>query len=145
VSGLILTANTTGASYQWVDCNNANSPIAGETNQSFTVTAVGSYAVEVTQNNCVKTSPCITISNISVNKLNGKTTNLIIYPNPSTGMFTITYSGTKQIPYSLTDITGKVIQTGVLNSGDNNLNIAESGQGVYLFHAGGNTTRLIKN
>ena len=53
-----LMANATGAAYQWLDCDNNYSLIAGETNQSFTATANGSYAVEVTQNNCRDTSNC---------------------------------------------------------------------------------------
>ena len=33
-----LTAIATNATYQWLDCNNNNTPIIGETNQSFSPT-----------------------------------------------------------------------------------------------------------
>jgi hypothetical protein len=36
-----LTANQAGATYQWIDCNNNNAPIAGATSQSFTPTTSG--------------------------------------------------------------------------------------------------------
>lgn len=59
VSGNTLTADASGAVYQWLDCDNANMPIAGETNQSFTGVSTGNYAVEITMNGCTVTTPCI--------------------------------------------------------------------------------------
>jgi len=53
-----LAANASGATFQWLDCNNGFSPIAGETSQTFNSIGNGSYAVEVTQNGCVDTSAC---------------------------------------------------------------------------------------
>jgi len=47
-----LFANLTGANYQWVDCDNSNAPISGATNQNYTPTSNGNYAVEVTENTC---------------------------------------------------------------------------------------------
>ena len=35
ISSSTLTAIATSATYQWLDCNNNNTPIVGETNQSF--------------------------------------------------------------------------------------------------------------
>ncbi|NVO04414.1 MAG: hypothetical protein HXX09_17095, partial [Bacteroidetes bacterium] len=32
--GVTISANENGATYQWIDCNNSNLPIAGQTNQS---------------------------------------------------------------------------------------------------------------
>ncbi len=55
--GATITANTAGASYAWVNCD-ANVTIAGETGQSFTPSATGSYAVIVTVGNCSDTSIC---------------------------------------------------------------------------------------
>ncbi|MEI6766500.1 MAG: T9SS type A sorting domain-containing protein [Bacteroidota bacterium] len=60
-AGTVLTANSAGAVYQWVDCNGFT-PLAGQNYQSFSVTAPGSYAVIVTQNGCTDTSNCFSIS-----------------------------------------------------------------------------------
>ena len=57
-NGSILTANRTGAEYQWLDCNNDHAVIEGETGQSFTPTLSGSYAVEITEDGCIDTSAC---------------------------------------------------------------------------------------
>ena len=78
-----LTADATGATYQWLDCDNNYAPIPGETNQSFTATANGSYAVEVTQNGCVDTSACEQVNNVGINEINSSIT---LHPNPTTGL-----------------------------------------------------------
>lgn len=59
--GNTLTASTPDAAYQWLDCLNDNSPIEGETGQSFTPSLIGSFAVEITFNGCKDTSSCYTL------------------------------------------------------------------------------------
>ncbi|MDP1747012.1 MAG: T9SS type A sorting domain-containing protein, partial [Bacteroidota bacterium] len=90
VSTLILTASASPAFYQWINCNNGNTPIAGQTNQSFTASANGNYAVVVTQNNCSDTSSCynIFITGIGENSL---ASSINIYPNPNTGNFKLEF------------------------------------------------------
>lgn len=58
VTGATIQANESGAVYQWVDCNDNLAPIAGETNQSFTATVTGNYAVEINVQGCTATSAC---------------------------------------------------------------------------------------
>ena len=77
-----LMANATGATYQWIDCNNGNTPIPGATNQSFTPTQNGSYAVIVTENGCTDTSSCYTISTIGMGGVEAFS-GIKIYPNPA--------------------------------------------------------------
>ncbi len=60
-NGAVLTANESGANYQWLDCNNGYNPISGETNQTLNASSRGSYAVEVTKNGCSDTSACYTV------------------------------------------------------------------------------------
>ncbi|MEI8204074.1 MAG: T9SS type A sorting domain-containing protein [Bacteroidota bacterium] len=55
--GTTLTATASGAGYQWLNCN-GYSIIAGQSAQSYTASASGSYAVIVTQNGCADTSEC---------------------------------------------------------------------------------------
>lgn len=59
VGTTITATNTTpGVSYQWVDCDNNFALIPGETNQSFTATTAGNYAVIVSLNGCSEMSSC---------------------------------------------------------------------------------------
>jgi len=61
LNGNTLTATQTGATYQWIDCTNST-PISGETNQTFTASATGSYAVEITLSGCTVTSTCMMVT-----------------------------------------------------------------------------------
>ncbi|MBN4072476.1 right-handed parallel beta-helix repeat-containing protein, partial [Crocinitomix catalasitica] len=54
-SGFDLTADATGAAYQWMDCKDS-SLISGETNQMYTPGIDGDYACIVTENGCTDTS-----------------------------------------------------------------------------------------
>ncbi|MBK6833358.1 MAG: T9SS type A sorting domain-containing protein [Bacteroidetes bacterium] len=83
-----VTSNATGVTYQWLDCDNANAVIAGETNQSYTATANGNFAVVVVDGSCSDTSACVAINSVGI-KHNAKNVNVSVYPNPSNGVFTI--------------------------------------------------------
>ena len=81
-SGATITANESGATFQWVDCNNNHTAIPGETNQSYTATENGNYAVIVTVNNCTDTSACYIVNHLGF--LESKDLfNYRIYPNPA--------------------------------------------------------------
>ena len=61
-----LTAEQNGATFQWLDCDNNYAIINGETNQSYTATTTGNYAVQITQQFCfggiqVDTSTCVNV------------------------------------------------------------------------------------
>ena len=84
----VLTANESGASYQWVDCNNGNAAIDGAINQTFTAATNGSYAVIITVGNCEATSVCYDVTTLSVDSFEN-TLNLEVYPNPVVNDVTI--------------------------------------------------------
>jgi hypothetical protein len=79
-----LTANSTDATYQWLDCDNNMTTISGETSQSFTPTVNGNYAVEITRNQCTDTSACETVSIVGIQE-NMFNDGFIVYPNPTKG------------------------------------------------------------
>ena len=85
-NGLTLSASPAGSTYQWIHCN-PYSLIAGETNQTYTVTANGEYACVVTQNGCSDTSNCIKFTNVGLNEL--ELQGISIYPNPTSKTFGI--------------------------------------------------------
>jgi hypothetical protein len=108
-SGTTITANNTGATYQWLDCDNGNAIIVGETAQSFTASVNGNYAVELTENGCVDTSSCEAIASVGIieNNFGDK---LVIYPNPTSGNFSIDLGAIYETSYiSITDINGKLV------------------------------------
>ena len=115
-NGNTLTANETGASYQWIDCNNNNTPIPGTQNQSFTPTSDGSYAVIVDNGNCSDTSKCIsvTITQIGYNPFEET---IRVFPNPTKNEFFINL-GTpyENIKVTIKDILGNVVQMNTFHS-----------------------------
>jgi len=107
----IITANNSnaGATYQWVDCNNSNTPIATETNQSFTAIANGSYAVIVTENSCSVTSECTVISALGFDTNNFEST-IRVYPNPTSKNFTVQLGQVySKISISIKNVLGQTI------------------------------------
>lgn len=134
-SDIILTSNENGASYVWIDCNNGNMPINNETNQTFTATSNGSYAVIVSKNGCSVTSDCITVSTVSVDEFN-KHFGVSIYPNPNNGRFTIKLNHQQNAFYTskVYSQLGKLVFETELNNQTNELNIDYLDPGVYSIH-----------
>ncbi|HLP54771.1 MAG TPA: LamG-like jellyroll fold domain-containing protein [Fluviicola sp.] len=90
----VITANQANATYQWVDCNNGNQPIAGETGISFAPAANGSYAVIITSGTCSGMSACETISTIGMEEQS--LLYLGVQPNPGYELVRVTSAGTIQ-------------------------------------------------
>lgn len=108
-NGNTLSSNATGATYQWLDCNNSYAIISGETNQSFTAIQNGSYAVEVTQNNCIDTSACISITSIGIEE-DLFTNSFKCYPNPTKNNFKIAFNELQdKIIIRLVSVSGQLI------------------------------------
>lgn len=109
-SSPVLTANATGATYQWLDCDNANAIIPSETNQSFNATVNGNYAVEVTIGSCVDTSACESVIGIGIIEFTNNS--LSIYPNPVTNTLTINIDKlAADLTIDIVNIEGKVVYT----------------------------------
>ena len=98
-----------GTIYQWVDCNDNFSPLAGETNPTFTTQNSGYYAVEVTLNDCSVISDCFTITNtVGIDDLDTHY-EIQLFPNPTTSDLTISLEGTDFVDIIILDIQGKVL------------------------------------
>ena len=67
--GTLLTADQTGATYQWLDCYNNFATVNGATSQSFTLQNTGNYAVEVMVNGCSDTSACYIVDYTGIDEL----------------------------------------------------------------------------
>ncbi|MDB4090930.1 SBBP repeat-containing protein [Crocinitomicaceae bacterium] len=149
LSSNTIQANNSGASYMWLNCDDNYTVISGETNQSYTPTANGNYAVELIENGCVDTSACVAITTIGIIE-NDFGKELLVYPNPTEGNFSIDLGADySTVSISISDINGKLIrfekyvQAQVIS-----LSIKEP-NGVYLLtiNSGDKTAviRLIKN
>lgn len=105
-----LQANSSGATYQWLDCNNNFKAISGETDQSFTPQESGDYAVKITKNGCTDTSQCYSIQNVGGVLQNDFGSSLKYYPNPTNGRVKIKLNKRYEaITATVSDLSGKTI------------------------------------
>jgi alpha-tubulin suppressor-like RCC1 family protein len=108
-AGNTLTADENGATYQWLDCDSGNAPISEANAQSYTASASGNYAVEITKDGCTNTSSCISLTIVGIENLT--TIPLSVYPNPTADNLTLQVDNYKNenLSYQLYDMQGKLL------------------------------------
>lgn len=127
-----ITANETNATYQWIDCDNGNTPINGETNQSFTATKNGNYAVIVDNGFCQSTSECVNINSVGIEEFNKASVQ--IFPNPSQGKVQIRLLNAPQTIQSVRviNLLGKEVYNTSANQNQVDLNLSSLSSGIYF-------------
>ena len=146
LGGDYLTANQGGATYQWINCA-TNLDIPFESNQSFTASTSGSYAVIITQNNCIDTSSCFSVSISELLENNWGELNL--FPNPTTGEITMSFGEELSVVLiEVTDIDGRLIHKEVVKKSSKTILRLSESAGIYFVHAtsdlGKKTIRVVK-
>jgi len=140
LTGATLTSNQSGATYQWMDCSTFSN-VGGATNQNFSPSADGDYAVIVTQGGCKDTSTCYTVSGVGLNELNQ---NIIsVFPNPTNANLTIQSAG-KINTIAIYNAAGLLIQTETKNT----FSVENLPAGIYFLQIqtdnGNSTARFVK-
>lgn len=144
-TGNVLTAAATGVTYQWINCNNGNSPVAGATQQTFTATNEGSYAVIITKNGCNDTSACYTVAGTG---FSGKTMtgSFSVYPNPVSGRLMITSTEKMgHVRVKIINIIGQTIKSDVGKAGNSlqlDLSMFPAGTYILEIEAKGTLSRM---
>ena len=110
LSGITLSVVAFADSYQWIDCS-TNQPIPGATDQFYQATSNGNYAVIITNNGCSDTSDCLPVTEVGVPGIAISSFN--IYPNPSSGQFTLMWSDDLIVAKTIEvlDAAGKRVHT----------------------------------
>jgi hypothetical protein len=120
----VLSA-TSGTTFQWYLNGNA---IADSDSSSYWPMESGDYTVSVTDSNgCTSTSEPYNFIWTSVSELSSA--GITVFPNPSTGLFTIEATGKGS--YEIIDATGKVIARDVLIASRSTIDLSANGSGVY--------------
>jgi hypothetical protein len=131
LSGATISAVQSGATYQWIDCNNNNSQIAGEVNQSFSPTVNGNFAVIITNGSCSDTSTCVNVLSTQMEQLT--TTNVTIRNNAEYEL--LTFSGlprSAQWTVDLIDVNGKILSRSSVNHTANSVSTCGLSSGIYI-------------
>ncbi len=135
-AGTTLTANADGPDFQWIDCDDNNSVIAGENSQSFTASQSGNYAVIISENGCSDTSDCynIALTEIDENIMNQE---FKVYPNPTKDNLTIYLVDYSQnINVSVLDMQGQIVLEQIFEHEEDeiHLDLQNLRSGMYLIH-----------
>lgn len=137
-NGSQLSSAASGAIFQWLDCNASFSEILGATSSSYSPTANGNYALEVTQNGCTDTSSCMLVSSISIEENNF--IDVSIFPNPTDNLINIEITESN-IELSIYSVLGELIYHSVNNtSGIIQIDLG-SATGMYIVELNANGIR----
>jgi alpha-beta hydrolase superfamily lysophospholipase len=136
-SAFNLEANESGATYQWIDCND-NLPLNGETGITFEPQESGDYAVEITLNGCSSISSCHSFLVASLNKETNEPL-FKVYPNPSNGSFMIESASIRTI--EITNVQGSIVYSNSISVGKSTIN-THLIPGVYFWKASNNQSEI---
>ena len=142
-SGAKLTSSQTTGSYQWLDCKDY-SPIANQTQRSYTATRDGEYAVKLASGNCTDTSECVEVKLASLKEIGQS--NIHIYPNPFNQAFNIHLQNSDEALIQIFNSKGKEVYREYIS--ERNEIEADLSVGYYLIQVSSKSaifrTQLIK-
>ncbi|HYG50647.1 MAG TPA: T9SS type A sorting domain-containing protein, partial [Flavobacteriales bacterium] len=138
IAGVTITAAFAGAdSYQWVVCPGMAVAAGVSTNQSYTATTNGDYAVIITEMGCSDTSACVTINSVGISEWTDEN-EISVFPNPNNGSFTISGVTDANLLFLLQNETGQVVQRIRLNPNNNyHFTVENLANGVYFIRQEG--------
>lgn len=129
--------------YQW---KKDGTNIEGATNKSYTATVPGSFSVEITKNNCKKTSSTVDNTCAGINELNETIFN--VSPNPTSDYLIVKLNDIKYIDaiYKIYDIYGKEIYNSIIKDLTTKIDLKSiCTQGFYVLQINDSIGNSIKN
>lgn len=128
-----LLATSSGPStWQWYDCDKMEA-IAGEVGDSLVIEKSGNYALIVSNGNCTDTSSCKFVQAVGIQSYE-KGSNIQIYPNPSTGEFSISNLEGQSFSITCYSLDGKLVESFEYNGRGIQTYQLNVPNGIYLLH-----------
>lgn len=131
VTPTTLSSNQNSANYQWFN-SDTNVPIPGATNQTFTPTSEGSYAVEVSNGSCTERSNPYSFLTLGGDSFTQE--EISVYPNPVKNDLHIDLPIVTDLTINLFDIAGKLIMTKTLDDKSNTISLKTLSKGIYFLN-----------
>jgi uncharacterized delta-60 repeat protein len=131
VMGPSFMANAAGYNYQWVYCDSAFAPIAGQTGQVFTPMSNGNFAVIISLDNCSDTSGCLSVTTFGIE--NNFDHDISVYPNPTSGEIMLSVNkALSNATVRIVSLTGQtVLKKENLNGSQIMFDISSYPSGIY--------------
>ncbi len=135
-NGPVLSANQSGASYQWINCKTGQ-PISGETNQSYTATFRGNFAVEISSETCTETSDCISVSSLGLDEVSAN--KIKLYPNPATTKLYLEYPEFSNGIVEIFNLFGQKVIEQPISGVINEIEVNSLNSGIYFIRLNRNS------
>ena len=139
----VMVANQDEAEYQWFNCANPQVPISGANEQIFSPMESGEYGVLISINGCEATSECYNFIVSSVN--NPNPSQVVVYPNPTNGIFSISSKMSPNSEFRLFDITARIALTGKLSIENTSIDISNFPDGLYFLRVNDHIIKIVKH
>lgn len=145
-----LVSTVNNVNYQWINCAGDDFDVVGATNQSFSPTENGLYAVIAYQGTCIDTSVCIFVNQVSLDDFN-LAESLSVSPNPTNGEITVNLGNTTytSVEARIVNAIGQVVSEKSFENVDSFLLNIDGAPGIYFvtIEADGNSaiTKIIKD
>ncbi len=128
----IVSGGNSPYTYSWATAGQTTSTISGQ--------CAGDYCCNVTDANGCQNSVCVNIDvSTGTNEVKGESGEVIVYPNPNNGVFTVTFSHAELVSASqpivkIYNVLGQEIYFATLKQvqGDNFIDISSQPDGIYL-------------
>jgi hypothetical protein len=83
-------------------------------------------------------------SNVSLSIKDNKLSEVLVYPNPSTGIFNLNGLKTNDVILNITDIFGKTYKTTILNKHSASINLKDLPSGIYFLQLEANGFKIVQ-
>lgn len=126
-----LTATGGGAGLGlWVNCADSI-PIAGVMGTTFLPSINGLYTYVIVDQtmSCYGIGNCVLVDNVGISE--SEEFHVTIAPNPNDGLFVLNNPASFSLPFSIFDITGKLIYTSKIESSEMSIDIQNLDAGLY--------------
>ena len=134
-SGSDLITTTTGDIQWYLD----DLPIDGATSSTYTPTENGSYTVTVTNGDCALTSEPFVVLSVGIQEIDGR--DLRILEDPVTNTLTL-MNDAMPSAFNIIDRQGRIVLSGRIDSGRNDIDLQNMSSGVYLLRTSKNAGGL---
>ncbi len=133
-----LTADQSGVSYQWLNCDSSYVEILNATAQNFTPITDGNYAVKIISGACIDTSLCYSFLVTGLSRFNSKIPSIAIYPNPGNGIFNLTFEHfsypnfTENYTLKVYNSIGILVYETAIKKAETIIDMSKQANGIYM-------------